>query len=285
MEWTLKTMFFFRCKPTIGRRFLLFFFLFSISFSSLPLWAKPNPEKPIPPLEFIQGRFWRNFRLKDYILKGSIQAAKDTYPITLILHDRSMEYRFKGLPLMIYVEINPEASFVAYRNHSNEPWQPITGMNRTKHILNTDISYEDLCLDFIRWEKIKQLGTDSIKTLSCWAFDAYPGNTPSAYSKVRYWIAEEYYALIRAEAFNSANQLVKRLDINSVQRIGDAYVIKEMQIATIPPGKTLSSSKTYIQIEEGKPVSPKDTENLDSDNYEKYSQAGVATEMESLEKK
>ncbi|ACD83948.1 outer membrane lipoprotein-sorting protein [Candidatus Methylacidiphilum infernorum] len=265
---------------------LRIFPLFFVFFLSCFLWSKPNPDKPSPPLEFIQGRFWRNFRLKDYILKGSIQAAKDTYPITLILHDRSMEYHFMGLPLQIHVEINPDNTYVAYKNHPSDPWQPITGFNRTKHILNTDISYEDLCLDFIRWDKIKPLGTDSIKTLSCWAFEAYPGPVPSAYAKVRYWIAEDYYALLRVEGYNAGGQIVKRLDINSVQRIGDAYVIKEMQIATIPPGKTLSSSKTYIQIEEGKPLSPKESENLDfSPGENPKAQADTGVALESLDKK
>ncbi|TFE67197.1 outer membrane lipoprotein-sorting protein [Methylacidiphilum caldifontis] len=268
-----------------GKRLLLILFFLN-PYYLFSLWSKPNPDKPSPPLEFIQGRFWRNFRLKDYILKGSIQAAKDTYPITLILHDRSMEYHFIGLPLQIHVEINPDNTYVAYKNRPSEPWQPITGLNRTKHILNTDISYEDLCLDFIRWDKIKPLGTDSIKTLSCWAFDAYPGSILSAYAKVRYWIAEEYYALLRVEGYNKEGQIIKRLDINSVQRIGDAYVIKEMQIATIPPGKTLSSSKTYIQIEEGRPASAKESENLDLSpqlDHEEYTASGLS--VESMNKK
>ncbi|MGD9897106.1 MAG: outer membrane lipoprotein-sorting protein [Candidatus Methylacidiphilaceae bacterium] len=221
-----------------------------------PASSAPDPAKPCPPLEFLQGRFWRNFRLQDFALHGVIESERETYPIQLILHDRKMTYEFQNPPFQIRVEIQPEQSIVERRRQKREPWQPVAGRARMGPILDTDITYEDLCLDFMRWDRTQPLGTDHVKTLTAWAFDAVPPHGTSAYAKVRYWIAAEYYALLRADGYNGAGELIKRLEVNGVQRIGEAYVIKEMQISSFDPKKDGSSSRTYINIRRGEPLLP-----------------------------
>ncbi|WP_246189575.1 outer membrane lipoprotein-sorting protein [Methylacidimicrobium cyclopophantes] len=218
-------------------------------------FATPDPAKPCPPLEFLQGRFWRNFRLQDFALHGVIESERESYPIQLILHDRKMIYEFENLPFQIRVEIQPERSLIERRRQKREPWQPVSGRARLSPILDTDITYEDLCLDFMRWDHVQSLGTDHVKTLTAWAFDAVPPRGTSAYAKVRYWIAAEYYALLRADGFNGAGELIKRLEVNGVQRIGEAYVIKEMQVSSFDPKKE-GSSRTFINIRRGEPLPP-----------------------------
>ncbi len=220
-----------------------------------PARSAPDPAKPCPPIEFLQGRFWRNFRLQDFALHGVIESERESYPIQLILHDRKMIYDFENPPFQVRVEIQPERSIIERRRQKREPWQPVSGRARMSPILDTDITYEDLCLDFMRWERIRPLGTDHVKTLTAWAFDAVPPPGTSAYAKVRYWIAAEYYALLRADGYNGAGELIKRLEVNGVQRIGEAYVIKEMQVSSFDPKKE-SSSRTLINIRRGEALPP-----------------------------
>ena len=234
--------------------FLLAGFFWTSGFSH-SVFATPDPAKPCPPLEFLQGRFWKNFRLQDFALHGVIESERESYPIQLILHDRKMIYDFENPPFQVQVEIQPERSLVERRRQKREAWQPVSGRARQSPILDTDITYEDLCLDFMRWDQVKPLGTDRIKTLTAWAFDAIPPRETSAYARVRYWIAAEYYALLRADAYNGAGALVKRLEVNGVQRIGDAYVIKEMQVSSFDPKKE-GSSRTFINIRRGEPLPP-----------------------------
>ncbi|MDD2677019.1 MAG: outer membrane lipoprotein-sorting protein, partial [Methylacidiphilaceae bacterium] len=251
--------------PRKGERSRTFRFLTKLGFLlasviwmsgfSRSVFATPDPAKPCPPLEFLQGRFWKNFRLQDFALHGVIESERESYPIQLILHDRKMIYDFENPPFQVRVEIQPERSLIERRRQKKEPWQPVSGRARQSPILDTDITYEDLCLDFMRWDQVKPLGTDRIKTLTAWAFDAIPPRETSAYARVRYWIAAEYYALLRADAYNGAGALVKRLEVNGVQRIGDAYVIKEMQVSSFDPKKE-GSSRTFINIRRGEPPPP-----------------------------
>ena len=78
----------------------------------------------------------------------------------------------------------------------------MTGAALTRHVLDTDVTYEDLGMGFIFWDRVTGLGCDSIKTLAAWAFEALPPEgSSSGYAKVRYWISSEYFAFLRVDAY------------------------------------------------------------------------------------
>jgi hypothetical protein len=216
--------------------------------------AKPNPDKATPPVEFVQARVLRNLRLQDFQLNGFLRSAKASYPLILRTREREMVYEFTEKPLHIRVLLDPARTQVQTRPESGAPWRELSEQERGQLIFDSDVTYEDLCLDFIRWDKVISLGTDSIKTLPAWAFEATP-NGLSRYAKVRYWISSDYYAFLRVDGYNEKNEVIKRVEVNGVQKIGPAYVIKEMQISTIIPGRELSSSRTYIEVRSGQPGS------------------------------
>jgi hypothetical protein len=221
---------------------------------SLVCEAEPDPHQPTPPIEFVQARVLHNLRLQDFQLEGVIHTSKKIYPMRLRTRDHEMVYEFTDQPLQIRVNLDPEQSSVARRKNSTSDWEELTGSARQQAILDTDITYEDLCLDFIHWSKVTALGGDDIKTLKSWAFEATPDGS-SQYTKVRYWISSDFFAFLRVDGYNSQGQAIKRVEVNGVQKIGSAYVIKEMQISSLVPGRELSSSRTYIEVRTGQPGS------------------------------
>ncbi len=223
-----------------------------IGFGMVSLQAEPNPKGVVPPVDFVQAKIWRNLRLQDFKLEGIVRTEKKVYPIILRTLGREMIYEFQDQPLQVRVVLSPDVTILERRISSKVTWTPVTGKERLNKILDTDMTYEDLGLEFIRWDEIRTLGTDSIKTLPAWAFEAKPPGI-SSYAKARYWISSEFFAFLRIDAYNSKNQVVKRVEINGVQKIGNAYVIKEMQLSSIIPGRDLSSSRTYVEIRTGEP--------------------------------
>lgn len=233
---------------------LLFYFL-GCGVLLFQLGAEPNPDKPAPPIEYVQARVFRNLKLQDFQLEGVIRSTKSTYPMILRTREREMVYEFKTKPLHIRVVLDPAGAIVERRTGADAPWKSVNGQERLQLIFDSDITYEDLCLDFIRWDKVKPLGSDSIKTLPAWAFEAEPDGA-SSYKKVRYWISSEYFAFLRVDGYNAAGQAIKKVEVNGVQKIGQAYVIKEMQVSTLIPGRNdISSSRTYIEVRTGQPGS------------------------------
>lgn len=222
--------------------------IFVLSFSFVS--AQDQVKSLMPPVDYVLARLWRNLQLQDFKLEGFVRTEKKKYPIVLRTKGREMIYEFQEPSLQVRVVLNPDRSIIEQRTTAKASWKEVSGKARLKNILDTDITFEDLGMEFLRWDQVKMLGTDSIKTLPTWVFEAIP-NQISAYSKAKYWVSTQYFAFMQVDAFNSKNQVIKRVEVNGIQKIGQAYVIQEMQVSTMIPGRDLSSSRTWIDIRKG----------------------------------
>lgn len=216
--------------------------------------AQPDPNKPVPVPEVMQEMLWENMALADFLLEGNLRTAKSLHPIVMRTRGREMVYEFQKQPLQVRVVMTESGSIIQRRSKASEPWQMVSGKERLARILDADVAYEDLGLDFLRWRQVRPLGVDAIKTLAAWAYEAVPP-VMSNYAKARYWISQDHLAVLRVDAFNDQGQVVKRVEVNGVMKVGEVYTIKEMQISTMIPGRDLSASRTYIEIQRARPGS------------------------------
>jgi outer membrane lipoprotein-sorting protein len=178
---------------------------------------------------------------------------KKSYPIKLLTKGHEMVYEFQDQPLQIRVQLDPGAFTLEKRTSSTDPWTTVPAADMGKAILGTDITYGDLNLDFINWDDVEPLGTDTIKTLDAYVFEAKPGPKDlSPFSSVRFWVSTQYWAFLRVDGLNAKGQTVKRVEVQNVMTVADKYtVFKEMKIATMAPDKDdIAKSTTYIDIDE-----------------------------------
>ena len=218
--------------------------------------ADPDTSRPTPPVGLIQARVFRNLRLQDFKLDGVLHTKKNIYPMVMRTRDQEMVFAFKEQPLQIRIVLDPDHAVVERRKGDADAWQPVSGKGMKETILDTDITYEDLGMGFIFWDRVNSIGCDSIKTLPAWCLEATPPDgVTSAYAKVRYWISSQYYAFLRVDGYNAKGEVVKRVEVNGITQIADAYVIKEMAVSTMIPGRELSASRTFIEIRDGAPGS------------------------------
>ena len=219
----------------------------------------PATKKEVPPLAFVQARIYDRLKLADFTLTGVVKSDKNKkeYPITLHTKGHEMVYEFQGQPLQIRVQLNPGAFTLEKRTSSTGSWTAVPTSAMNQPILDTDITYGDLNLDFINWDDIQPLGTDSIKTLDSYVFEAKPG--PGDYSpcaSVRFWVSKEYWSFLRIDGLNAKGQTIKRVEVQNVMEVGDVhkyYVFKEMKVANMAPDKNdIAKSTTYIDIDGGK---------------------------------
>jgi len=231
------------------------------AFTSLPAQADlPDPatKDKVPPIAYVQGNIWRQLKLADFTLTGTVRSDKDkskkVYPIILRTKQHEMVYEFQDQPLQIRVQLDPGVFTVQNRTSSSAPWADVSPADLSKTILDTDITYEDLDIDFINWDDIQPLGTDNIKTLDAYVFEAKPGPTDhSHFSSVRFWVSKLYWALLRVDGTNAKGQTIKRVEVQDVMQIGKYYVFKEMKVANMLPDKDdIAASTTYIDISDGK---------------------------------
>ena len=58
--------------------------------------------------------------------------------------------------------------------------------------------------------------------------------------------------MLRVEAFNADHNVVKRLAITSFKRIGELWIPRGMECASLPPGQSLPSEvRSRLEIYEG----------------------------------
>jgi hypothetical protein len=159
-----------------------------------------------------------------------------------------IQFEFQDRPLQIRVRFAPEGSLIQMRPKPDAEWQVVTGVEKTKAVAGTDLAYEDLGIDFLRWPDAKLTGQDNVMMLDCWVYEANPP-VESNYAKVRYWISKTYLTMIRADGLNGKGQAIKRFTFNSVIEAEDTVVIGEMKVAKLTPGTDVSASRTFVQID------------------------------------
>ena len=142
------------------------------------------------------------------------------------------------------------------RASSSAAWTDVSAAEMNKPIFDTDITYEDLGIDFVNWDDIQPLGTDNIKTLDAYVFEAKPGpNDHSRFAAVRFWVSKQYWAFLRIDGLNAKEQTIKRVEVQDVMEVGDVhkyYVFKVMKVANMEPDKDdIAKSTTLIQIDGG----------------------------------
>ncbi len=220
--------------------------------------AAPDPKGAVPPIESVQANMIKNMKLADFRLEGRVIVKKGkskdkSYPIVLRTKGYIMQFEFQTQPLQIKLDLDPDndRTQVFRRKSSKDKWTKVSGREMTRPILDTDITYEDLALDFMKWEDVKPLGTDSIKTFKTWAYRAKP-NGPSQYASADYWVSSDYYAFMQVEGRNAKGQPVKRVEVSDLQEVDGVWVIKEMLTTTYKKGSKLAASRTWLYLSNAK---------------------------------
>jgi outer membrane lipoprotein-sorting protein len=216
----------------------------------------PATKKDVPPIAFVQARIYQRLDLADFTLTGSIHSdkTKKTYPIKLLTKGHEMVYQFLDQPLQIRANLDPGAFTLQKRSSDSGSWATVSNAEMAKPILDTDITYGDLALDFINWDDVEPLGTDNIKTLDAYVFEAKPGpNDRSPFASVRFWVSKQYWAFLRIDGLNAKGQTVKRVEVQDVMTVGGKYtVFKQMKVAYMAPDKNdIATSTTFIDIDDG----------------------------------
>ncbi|MBL7114858.1 MAG: outer membrane lipoprotein-sorting protein [Kiritimatiellae bacterium] len=124
-------------------------------------------------------------------------------------------------------------------------------------IRDTDISWTDLTLDFLWWPRCVLVGDDSVKGRTAIVADVYPPDklVKPPYARVRVWIDQQAYFLLRAQGYSTQDTLERELWVKSFKKIDDRWMIKDLEVQRHP-----SKQRTKLRVYHAEPV-----EEVDSD--------------------
>jgi hypothetical protein len=109
----------------------------------------------------------------------------------------------------------------------------------------TDFWLIDLGMAFLHWPEQRLKGQEKRRTRSCYVLESiHPEPTPGTDRRVVTWVDEETLGIVRAEAYDSRNRLLKEFSPGKFARVGNRYELKDMEIIN-----TQTDSRTTLQFE------------------------------------
>ena len=191
-----------------------------------------------------------NRPVKDFSLKARLFVGQeDPVMVEILVKNTATEtrtiYRAAQTQALVVQPVHGDPHF--YLGGIGE----LTGAKRTERLLGSEFSYYDLALPFLRWPNPKLLDADDrVRGRDCFAIEISAEGEPYARAKV--WIDKEYYALLRAEAFDKNDNLVRRFAVTSFKKIGEAWIPRGLEAAILPPGQSLpNQQKSRLEVYEG----------------------------------
>ena len=125
----------------------------------------------------------------------------------------------------------------------------LTGARLMEKWLGSEFTFYDFGMPFLHWPGGKLLtGVEGrVRGQDCLVLELTATNQP--YGRVRLWVDEKYFALLRAEAFDPNEALVRRLAITSFKRLGEIWSPRGIEMSFIPPHQALpAEEKSRLEI-------------------------------------
>lgn len=115
-------------------------------------------------------------------------------------------------------------------------------------IQGTDISWLDLSMSYLWWTNAVLIGKEVFRGQACrivqvWAPDRV-SDVEGAYHWVRLWVADSACAVLKAEGYSRAGVLLRRMEADSVRKIGGQWMVKDLEISG-----TDSTRRTRIVVD------------------------------------
>ncbi len=181
--------------------------------------------------------------LKDFSLKARLFVTRDqTVLLDVLVKNTATETR------TIY-RAGTNAALIV-QPVAGAPRYFLRGAKTTDRVLGSEFTYYDLGVPFLRWLNPKLVSEDRVRGRDCHVVEVRADGQP--YARAKIWIDREYFALLRAEAFDVDDGMVKRFAVTSFKRIGEVWIPRAIEVATLAPHQALpSEEKSRLEIYDG----------------------------------
>lgn len=130
---------------------------------------------------------------------------------------------------------SPEEPEYRYLEGSPLRAAPLPPLNNM--IMDTDISWIDLSLSFLWWKGGVERGEEAVRGRDCRIIDLpAPEKFVEAFDGVRLWVDKKVGIVLRAEGYDAAGTMIRRMDVKSFKKINGRWVIKDIDFERFPAG-------------------------------------------------
>lgn len=126
---------------------------------------------------------------------------------------------------------------LSYRHFSGRALVADTPPDLYAAIAGMDFSWIDLSLTFLWWPGGRTIGAETVLGRLCFAVDLpVPDESPTRYRGVRLWIDPRTHLLLRAVVFGPDGAALRQVEVRSLKKVQDLWMIKDLESRTLPAG-------------------------------------------------
>lgn len=121
---------------------------------------------------------------------------------------------------------------------TNTPAITLLGDALTRPLAGSDFWVLDLGLEFFHWPRQRKLTNEVRSSRSCHVLESLnPDPASTSYARVLSWIDVETSGIIRAEAFDRNNKLIKEFKLGSLRKVDGQRQLESMKIRSPKTGQ------------------------------------------------
>lgn len=132
----------------------------------------------------------------------------------------------------------------ASMRHFNAEGEELPPPDLSASIGNTDMTWLDISLSFLWWDRYEIRGSEKYKGAQCIVVDAFPPSPIGECERVRLWIDEKRGFLRQAEQIGPGGETIRKMWVSSIGKINGRWMIKNMEVQR--PG---TGTRTKMRIE------------------------------------
>lgn len=179
-------------------------------------------------------------------LQGQIRSDAIVIPFRITQTGPVIRYTFATPPVVLQLTLGAERSKLELVKLNSTVKFATSRLD--EKIGGTGVTFGDLALGFLYWPDPQTNGADSVRTRACWKLRLHPPAKDASYSSVILWVDQQSGAIMRLEAYDWKNQLAKRFEVVSAQKIEGRWFLKQMRIEELQPGTGKVQSRSYLEI-------------------------------------
>jgi hypothetical protein len=179
-------------------------------------------------------------------LQGQLRSDATVIPFRITQTGPIIRYTFANPPEVVQLRLGEDGSRLdlVLLNSTKK----FSSSRLDEKIGGTAVTYGDLALKFLYWPNPQVIGAETLRTRNCWKLRLSAPSKDAQYATVLLWVEKESGALMRMEGYDQQNQLVKRFEVVSAQKIDGRWFLKQMRVEEMQPGTDKVRSRTYLEI-------------------------------------
>lgn len=179
------------------------------------------------------------------VLRSHGEAGESRFEV--ILAGQTALYRFPEHRLEVLLEWDEREARL--RRGWEGEWHTLEGPELARRVVGSAVTYEDLTLHFLYWQRATLMGEEALRTRRCWKIRVDPPSRDATFGAVILWIDQQSRALMRADAYDWEGRLAKRFEVVAGQRLEGNWFLRRLRIEEFDADSGRPTARSYLEIE------------------------------------